>query len=250
MKHPFIGTGAALVTPFREDSTVNYALFDRLIDFQLENETDAVVVCGTTGEGATLTIKERMMLFQRAADRVNGRVPLICGTGSNSTSFCLETAKQVNRQAMAYNETSNIASDDIPAGAYVFWNNGAYVASQNISYGDTLSSSNLSPVVDQYNQPCGFANALNSKLSQYVTLDLANVAVTNTDAGGYYAQVIIQHLPSGAIPYNVISINGYTGGASFTFLHDNTSDPWKLIIHSRNPFTYGTTNRSVRIYYF
>ncbi len=102
MKHPFIGTGAALVTPFREDYTVNYELFDRLIDFQLENGTDAVVVCGTTGEGATLTIKERMALFQRAADRINGRVPLICGTGSNSTSFCLETAKEAENRGADY----------------------------------------------------------------------------------------------------------------------------------------------------
>ena len=102
MKHPFIGTGAALVTPFREDYSVNYELFDRLIDFQLQNETDAVVVCGTTGEGATLTIQERMTLFQRAADRINGRVPLICGTGSNSTSFCLETAKEAENRGADY----------------------------------------------------------------------------------------------------------------------------------------------------
>ena len=102
MKHPFTGTGAALVTPFREDFTVNFALFDRLIDFQLENGTDAVVVCGTTGEGATLTIKERMALFQRTADRINGRVPLICGTGSNSTSFCLETAKEAENRGADY----------------------------------------------------------------------------------------------------------------------------------------------------
>ncbi len=102
MKHPFIGTGAALVTPFREDLSVNFELFDRLIDFQLQNETDAVVVCGTTGEGATLTIQERMTLFQRAADRINGRVPLICGTGSNSTSFCLETAKEAEKRGADY----------------------------------------------------------------------------------------------------------------------------------------------------
>ena len=102
MKHPFVGTGAALVTPFREDNSVNYELFDRLIDFQLQNETDAVVVCGTTGEGATLTIQERMTLFQRAADRINGRVPLICGTGSNSTSFCLETAKEAEKRGADY----------------------------------------------------------------------------------------------------------------------------------------------------
>ena len=65
---------------------------------------------------------------------------------------------------MAYNETSNVATNDIPAGAYVFWNNGAYKASQNISYGDTLSSANLTAIEDSQNQSCGFANDINSNL--------------------------------------------------------------------------------------
>lgn len=115
---------------------------------------------------------------QSSVISVNGQGGLVVLTGAdinvsgsdtrkiNTVLASLETAKQVNRQAMAYNETSNIASDDIPAGSYVFWNNGAYVASQNISYGDTLSSSNLSAIVDQYGQPCGFANALNGNLTQ------------------------------------------------------------------------------------
>lgn len=114
---------------------------------------------------------------QSSVISVNGQGGLVVLTGAdidvsgsdnrkiNTVLASLETAKQTNRQAMAYNETSNTASNDIPAGAYVFWNNGAYVASQNISYGDTLSSSNLTAVVDQYNQPCGFANALNNKLT-------------------------------------------------------------------------------------
>ena len=114
---------------------------------------------------------------QSSVISVNGQGGLVVLTGAdinvsgsdtrkiNTVLSSLETAKQVNRQAMAYNETSNISSDDIPAGSYVFWNNGAYVASQNISYGDTLSSSNLTPIVDQYNQPCGFANALNNSLT-------------------------------------------------------------------------------------
>lgn len=89
----FIGSGVALVTPFNEDMTVNYPLFEKLIDFQLANNTDAVVVCGTTGEGSTLSLQEREELFSRAVKRVKGRVPVICGVGSNSTSFCLQTAK-------------------------------------------------------------------------------------------------------------------------------------------------------------
>jgi 4-hydroxy-tetrahydrodipicolinate synthase len=93
MPIPFSGAAAALVTPFREDLSVNYDLFETLIEHQLENGTAAVVVCGTTGEGATLTVKERTDLFRCAAAKVTGRVPVICGVGSNSTSFCLETAK-------------------------------------------------------------------------------------------------------------------------------------------------------------
>ena len=93
MKQPFTGAGVALVTPFREDGSVNIPLFESLIDVQLANETAAVVVCGTTGEGSTLTVNERTALFECAAARVNGRVPVICGTGSNSTSFCLQLAK-------------------------------------------------------------------------------------------------------------------------------------------------------------
>ncbi len=94
----FIGSGVALVTPFNEDMTVNYALFEKLIDFQIANNTDAVVVCGTTGEGATLSLQEREELFARAVKRVKGRVPVICGVGSNSTSFCLQTAKMAEKR--------------------------------------------------------------------------------------------------------------------------------------------------------
>ena len=93
----FIGSGVALVTPFNEDMTVNYPLFEHLIDVQIANKTDAVVVCGTTGEGATLSLQEREELFARAVRRVKGRVPVICGTGSNSTLFALETSKMAER---------------------------------------------------------------------------------------------------------------------------------------------------------
>ena len=93
MKQPFTGAGVALVTPFREDGSVNISLFETLIDFQIANGTRAVVVCGTTGEGSTLTGREKAALFERAAKRIGGQVPVICGTGSNSTSFCLETAQ-------------------------------------------------------------------------------------------------------------------------------------------------------------
>ena len=93
----FIGSGVALVTPFNEDMTVNYPLFEKLIDDQIADNTDAVVVCGTTGEGSTLSVQEREELFSRAVKRVKGRVPVICGTGSNSTSFALQTGKTAEK---------------------------------------------------------------------------------------------------------------------------------------------------------
>ena len=111
---------------------------------------------------------------------INGQAGIVVLTGAdldvsttdtrkiNTVIASLETAKQVNRAAMAYNEPSNIATNDIPAGAYVFWNNGAYKARSNISYGDALSSTNLESIEDNQNQHCGFANDLNSNIAQQV----------------------------------------------------------------------------------
>ena len=90
----FIGSGVALITPFDKDGKINFKLFKKLIEIQIANKTDAVVVCGTTGEGSTLTVEERLELFSVANETINKRVPLICGTGSNSTSFTLDVAKK------------------------------------------------------------------------------------------------------------------------------------------------------------
>ena len=90
----FIGSGVALVTPFDKDGKINFKLFKKLIEIQIANHTDAVVVCGTTGEGSTLSVEERLELFSAANETIQNRVPLICGTGSNSTSFTLEVAKK------------------------------------------------------------------------------------------------------------------------------------------------------------
>ena len=93
----FIGSGVALVTPFDKDGKINYSRFKELIEFQIANHTDAIVVCGTTGEGSTLTVSERLILFELAVETVRHRVPVICGTGSNSTSFSLDFAKEAEQ---------------------------------------------------------------------------------------------------------------------------------------------------------
>lgn len=84
------GSIAALVTPFKTDGSIDLKAFDRLLDFHAENGTAGVVVCGTTGETPTLTESEDAEMFRHAVERVNGRMTVIAGTGSNSTQSCIK----------------------------------------------------------------------------------------------------------------------------------------------------------------
>lgn len=91
----FKGAGVAIVTPMYENGEVNYDGFGKLIEFQIENKTDAIVVCGTTGEASTLTHEEHLDVIRYCVKAVNGRVPVIAGTGSN----CTETAIYLSQEA-------------------------------------------------------------------------------------------------------------------------------------------------------
>lgn len=88
----FEGCATAIATPFNE-SGVNYEEFGKLIDFQVNEGIDALVVCGTTGESATMTDSERKETFSFAVKKVNKRVPVIIGTGSNCTATAIELTK-------------------------------------------------------------------------------------------------------------------------------------------------------------
>lgn len=88
----FKGSAVAIVTPFLNGS-VDYTALTRLIELQIASGTDAIVVCGTTGEGSTLTQDERLSVIQHAVERVNGRVPVIAATGSNCTENAIENSK-------------------------------------------------------------------------------------------------------------------------------------------------------------
>ena len=90
----FTGAGVAIATPFKADGTVDYDEFDRLIEFQIENGTDAIIVCGTTGESATLSEKEHMEVVKHCIKRVNHRVPVVAGAGSNATHTAVELSKE------------------------------------------------------------------------------------------------------------------------------------------------------------
>lgn len=91
----FTGAGVALVTPFHADGTVNYDKLDELLEEQVKGGTDAIVICGTTGESATLTEEEHSEVIRFACERIKGRIPVVAGTGSN----CTETAIQLSREA-------------------------------------------------------------------------------------------------------------------------------------------------------
>ena len=88
----------AIVTPFHEDGSINYDKFEQLVNEQIEGGTDAIIVCGTTGEASTLTHEEHLDLIRFCVEKVNGRVPVIAGTGSN----CTKTAVYLSTEAEKY----------------------------------------------------------------------------------------------------------------------------------------------------
>ena len=89
----FTGAGVAIITPFNDDDTVNYEEFGRIIDDQIANSTDAIIVCGTTGESSTMPDEEHVSVIKYCVDKVAGRVPVIAGTGSNDTSTAVMLSK-------------------------------------------------------------------------------------------------------------------------------------------------------------
>lgn len=91
----FTGAGVAIVTPMKANGEVNYEAFAKNIEFQIENNTDAIIVCGTTGEASTLSHEEHLDVIRFCVKQVAGRIPVIAGTGSN----CTETAVYLSQEA-------------------------------------------------------------------------------------------------------------------------------------------------------
>ncbi len=89
----FTGAGVAIVTPFNEDESINYDKLDQLIDYHCTHGTDSIIICGTTGESATMTEAEHAECVRFAIERTKGRIPVIAGTGSNCTRTAIELSK-------------------------------------------------------------------------------------------------------------------------------------------------------------
>jgi 4-hydroxy-tetrahydrodipicolinate synthase len=93
MRKPiFTGSGVAIVTPFTNDG-IDFLKLSELIEFQIREGTDAIVICGTTGEASTMPDAEHKSAIKFAVDTVKGRVPVIAGTGSNDTRHAIELSK-------------------------------------------------------------------------------------------------------------------------------------------------------------
>jgi 4-hydroxy-tetrahydrodipicolinate synthase len=93
-KPVFVGAGVAIVTPFFEDGGINFDELKRMIEFQIAQKIDSIIICGSTGEAATMNHEEHIAAIKCAVDTVAGRVPVIAGTGSNDTAFGVELTKK------------------------------------------------------------------------------------------------------------------------------------------------------------
>ncbi len=99
----FKGAGVAIITPFKENGDINYERFAGIIEDQIQNGTDCIVVCGTTGEAATLTEEEHLAAIKFCVEQVNKRIPVMAGAGSNSTTTAIylsEEAEKVGADAL------------------------------------------------------------------------------------------------------------------------------------------------------
>lgn len=90
----FTGSGVAIVTPMFDDRSINFEKLGELIDFQIENNTDAIIICGTTGESSTMTDREHIECIEFAVKHTSKRIPVIAGTGSNDTYYATELSKE------------------------------------------------------------------------------------------------------------------------------------------------------------
>ena len=110
----FTGSGVALVTPMHPDGSINYAKIEELVDWHVDNGSDALIICGTTGEAPTLKMEEHLEAIRVAVVRSAGRIPVIAGTGSNDTHHCIQScrsAKELGADGLLlvtpyYNKTS------------------------------------------------------------------------------------------------------------------------------------------------
>lgn len=96
----FTGSGVAIVTPFTTDNKPDFEKFEELVCYHIENKTDAIIVCGTTGEAPTLNDTEHLQIVKKAVEASKGRIPIIAGTGSNDTEHAVMMTREVEKMGV------------------------------------------------------------------------------------------------------------------------------------------------------
>lgn len=181
----FTGAGVALITPMKENLEVNYDKLEELIEDQIAGQTDALIICGTTGESATMTEQEHIETIRFAVERTKGRIPVIAGTGSN----CTATAIQLSREAQE-------AGADAALIVTPYYNK----ATQNglIAHYTKIAGEITMPII-LYNVPSRTGCALAPETIATLVRDNDNIAGVKEATGNISNVASIMHLCDGNI---------------------------------------------------
>ncbi|SFB21029.1 4-hydroxy-tetrahydrodipicolinate synthase [Acetitomaculum ruminis DSM 5522] len=232
----FKGAGVALVTPFKENGEVNYEKLEELIDFHVENQTDSIIIVGTTGEGSTLSEEEHIECIKVAICKTNKRIPVIAGTGSN----CTKTAVYLSKEAQQ-------AGADGLLVVTPYYNK----ATQNglIAHYTTIAKSVDTPII-MYNVPSRTGCAIATSTAAKLFKDVDNIVGIKDAVGNLSQTAELMHLTNGELDlYSgnddqivpILSLGGigvisvlsnvapkYTHDIVFEYLNGNTSKAAKL----------------------
>ena len=181
----FKGSGVAIVTPFKEDGSVDYEKFAEVIEYQVNGGTDCIIVCGTTGEASTLTHEEHLECIKFCVEKVNHRIPVVAGTGSN----CTETAVYLSQEAEKYGVDGLLVVTP-------YYNK----ATQKglISHFTTVANSVKTPII-LYNVPGRTGCNIQPETAVYLAKNVENI-VGIKEASGNISQVVkLMNLADGCI---------------------------------------------------
>ncbi len=181
----FKGAGVAIVTPMKENLEINYDKLDEILEEQIAGGTDSIIICGTTGESATMTEKEHMEAIRFTVERVKNRIPVIAGTGSNSTATAVELSKEAQKDG----------ADGILV-VTPYYNK----ATQNglIAHYTTIAEAVDIPLI-MYNVPSRTGCALKPETIAHLVKNVDNIAGVKEASGDIGNVAKIMHLCDGNI---------------------------------------------------
>lgn len=188
----FTGAGVALVTPFCEDGNVNFKKLEEIIEDQIAGETDCIIACGTTGEAATLTHEEHLAVIKKSIEVVNGRIPVVAGTGSN----CTDTAIYLSTEA------EKLGADGLLV-VSPYYNKGTQKGL--IQHFKKIANSVKIPII-LYNVPSRTGINIAPETIAYLVKNVENIVGVKEASGNFSNIAKLFHLCNG-VPIDVYSGN-------------------------------------------